>query len=73
MPARKSFRVVADHRAWSDPDHALIFCGTVDRSGIAIALVYLLIVMNFQSWLDPFIISYGIARRAGWDRPGSYS
>ncbi len=24
--------------------------------GIAIALVYFLIVMNFQSWLDPFII-----------------
>ena len=28
---------------------------------MAIALVYLLLVVNFQSWLDPFIIITGIA------------
>ena len=36
----------------------------------AIALVYLLIVVNFQSWLDPFIIITALARRAGGHRVG---
>jgi multidrug efflux pump subunit AcrB len=30
----------------------------------AIVLVYFLIVVNFQSWLDPFIMHHGAARRA---------
>jgi multidrug efflux pump subunit AcrB len=32
------------------------FAGLLTGLVFAIALVYLLIVMNFQSWLDPFII-----------------
>ena len=32
------------------------YLGLVIGLGFAIALVYLLIVVNFQSWLDPFII-----------------
>jgi CzcA family heavy metal efflux pump len=32
------------------------FVGLVGGLGLAIILVYLLIVVNFQSWLDPFII-----------------
>ena len=32
------------------------FVGLVAGIGLAIVLVYLLIVVNFQSWLDPFII-----------------
>ncbi|MBZ5557855.1 MAG: efflux RND transporter permease subunit [Acidobacteriia bacterium] len=32
------------------------FVGLVAGIGLAIILVYLLIVVNFQSWLDPFII-----------------
>jgi multidrug efflux pump subunit AcrB len=32
------------------------FVGLVAGLGLAIVLVYLLIVVNFQSWLDPFII-----------------
>ena len=35
---------------------------------MAIVLVYLLIVVNFQSWLDPFIIITALARRAGGNR-----
>ncbi|MEI9963348.1 MAG: efflux RND transporter permease subunit [Caulobacteraceae bacterium] len=34
----------------------------------AIALIYLLIVVNFQSWLDPFVIITAPARRPGGDR-----
>ena len=32
------------------------FAGLAAGVGFAIALIYLLIVVNFQSWLDPFII-----------------
>src|SRR5215510_1332003 len=32
------------------------FIGLIAGLGLAIVLVYLLIVVNFQSWLDPFII-----------------
>ena len=32
------------------------FLGLVAGIGLAIVLVYLLIVVNFQSWLDPFIL-----------------
>ncbi len=32
------------------------FIGLVSGLGFAILLIYLLIVVNFQSWLDPFII-----------------
>jgi len=31
----------------------------------AIVLVYLLIVVNFQSWLDPFIIITALRRACG--------
>ena len=37
-------------------DHAESFQGLLGGFLLAIVLVYLLIVMNFQSWLDPFII-----------------
>ena len=32
------------------------YIGLLGGLGFAIVLVYLLIVVNFQSWLDPFII-----------------
>ena len=32
------------------------FIGLLSGLGFSIILVYLLIVVNFQSWLDPFII-----------------
>src|SRR6185503_7550571 len=32
------------------------FVGLVAGLGLAIVLVYLLVVVNFQSWLDPLII-----------------
>jgi multidrug efflux pump subunit AcrB len=32
------------------------YTGLIGGLGFAIILVYLLIVVNFQSWLDPFII-----------------
>src|ERR1700732_379127 len=32
------------------------YVGLLTGLGFAIVLVYLLIVVNFQSWLDPFII-----------------
>src|ERR1700724_2649833 len=32
------------------------FAGLAAGVGVAIVLIYLLIVVNFQSWLDPFII-----------------
>ena len=32
------------------------YTGLITGLGFAIVLVYLLIVVNFQSWLDPFII-----------------
>ena len=32
------------------------FVGLLAGLGFSIVLVYLLIVVNFQSWLDPFII-----------------
>ena len=37
-------------------DHALVIRGTVCGLGFAIALVYLLLVVNFQSWTEAFII-----------------
>jgi len=36
------------------------FIGLLTGLGFAIVLVYLLIVVNFQSWLDPFIIICGL-------------
>jgi len=32
------------------------FAGLTAGLGVAIVLVYFLIVVNFQSWIDPFII-----------------
>ena len=40
------------------------YIGLIGGLGFAIILVYMLIVVNFQSWLDPFIIIHGSARRA---------
>ena len=37
-------------------DHALVFSGLLGGLVFSIVLVYLLIVVNFQSWLDPLII-----------------
>ena len=37
-------------------DHAHSYVEPAGRSVFSIVLVYLLIVVNFQSWLDPFII-----------------
>ena len=42
------------------------YLGLLAGLGFAIILVYLLIVVNFQSWLDPFIIITASTRRAGW-------
>src|SRR5207253_1379111 len=39
------------------------FAGLLLGLAAAIVLVYLLIVVNFQSWLDPFIIITALARR----------
>jgi multidrug efflux pump subunit AcrB len=36
------------------------YSGLLAGLGFAIVLVYLLIVVNFQSWLDPFIIISGL-------------
>ena len=51
-PAARQLR---DH-ARPGPDHARLLFGLGVGVGFAIVLVYLLIVVNFQSWLDPFII-----------------
>ena len=44
------------------------YLGLLAGLGFAIVLVYLLIVVNFQSWLDPFIIISGSAGRADGHR-----
>jgi len=60
-------RIVADLGATLPPGHRIVVRGQVEsmnsaftRLGLglvfAVVLVYLLIVVNFQSWLDPFII-----------------
>lgn len=60
-------RIVAEERATLPPGSAVTIRGQVEsmnsafaRLGIGLAvaavLVYLLMVVNFQSWLDPFII-----------------
>jgi len=36
------------------------FVGLIAGLGFAILLIYLLIVVNFQSWLDPFIIIFAL-------------
>jgi len=53
---RGSFPGFANHSAWPDPDDEVLFLGLLTGLAFAIVLVYLLIVVNFQSWLDPFII-----------------
>ena len=46
----------ADHRV-AAPETPILFAGVGLMAGLfAIALVYLLLVVNFQSWTDPFII-----------------
>ena len=47
---------LADHRPRPDRDHDARRSGLLAASALAIVLVYLLMVVNFQSWLDPFII-----------------
>ena len=50
-------------------DHEVIVPGLGLRAFLfAIVLVYLLIVVNFQSWLDPFIIITALPGRARRDR-----
>ena len=56
-------RIRKSSATWHSPgvarpgcNHALFLFGAWRRILGAIALVYLLIVVNFQSWLDPFII-----------------
>ena len=44
------------------------FAGLLAGLAFSIVLVYLLIVVNFQSWLDPFIILMALARGAGRHR-----
>ena len=39
---------------------------------LAIVLIYLLIVVNFQSWLDPFVIVSALADRAGGHRVDAF-
>ena len=41
------------------------FVGLLAGLGFAILLIYLLIVVNFQSWLDPFIIISALPGGAG--------
>ena len=44
------------------------YIGLIGGLAFAIVLVYLLIVVNFQSWLDPFIIITALpARRLAGD------
>src|SRR5262249_55993477 len=60
-------KIVAEYRGKLPPGHAIAVRGQVEsmnsafvRLGLglifAVALVYLLMVVNFQLWLDPFII-----------------
>jgi CzcA family heavy metal efflux pump len=60
-------KIVAEYRGKLPPGHTITLRGQVDsmnsafvRLGLglifAVLLVYLLLVVNFQSWLDPFII-----------------
>ncbi len=44
------------------------FRGLLGGLALSIILVYFLIVINFQSWLDPFIIITALSRRHGWNR-----
>ena len=43
------------------------FRGLLAGLGFAILLIYLLIVVNFQSWLDPFIIISALPAALGWN------
>jgi multidrug efflux pump subunit AcrB len=60
-------KIVAEYRGKLPPGHTIALRGQVEsmnsafvRLGVgllfAVLLVYLLMVVNFQSWLDPFII-----------------
>ena len=40
------------------------YTGILLGLGLAVILVYMLIVVNFQSWLDPFIIITALSGRA---------
>jgi hypothetical protein len=44
------------HAFRTNRDHARKFFGTVFGHGLAVVLVYLLMVIKFQSWLDPVIV-----------------
>ena len=54
-PALPGFASCDGSRADSN-DEFVIYVGLLAGLGFSILLVYLLIVINFQSWLDPFII-----------------
>ena len=57
MPTESYCRAAASSR-FADNSHTMrtSYIGLLAGLGFAIVLVYLLIVVNFQSWLDPFII-----------------
>ncbi len=44
------------------------FAGLLSGLALAIVLVYALIVVNFQSWLDPFIIITALPAAHGGNR-----
>jgi CzcA family heavy metal efflux pump len=65
--AKEVQKIVAEYRGTLPPGHSIALRGQVEsmnsafvRLGLglvfAVLLVYLLMVVNFQSWLDPFII-----------------
>ena len=56
-----------DRHARPGADHAHSFIGLGVGLVVAIVLAYLLIVVNFQSWLDPFIIITALPRRSRRD------
>ena len=41
------------------------YAGLFTGIALAVVLVYLFLVINFQSWIDPLIVLHGGAVRAG--------
>jgi multidrug efflux pump subunit AcrB len=56
MLTASNCREVASHRSRAGSDDAFSYIGLLSGLAFSIVLVYLLIVVNFQSWLDPFIM-----------------
>jgi multidrug efflux pump subunit AcrB len=53
---KRSAARLALHPARPERDHVQVLFGLLGGLAFSILLVYLLIVVNFQSWLDPFLI-----------------